>query len=325
MLWSRYVCAALGSPVGSRHMAPSRRTRFRAAPCRDALQTPLRRSLLFALAPFPLPSTRQVACELAYINTSHPQFIGGNRAIAQVGGGRCGGDGRHTGGRGPAAVCCLVRVVQQCFCGLWPDSAISSHARHLSSRPAPRCWSGAAWPAAARTRGAPAPTAATRRRRTSPNPRQRYPRAARRRRRAPAAWRRQPRRRCGGWSLNCSILKTCSLPRAAWGQVRAVRAVLRWGWAGACCGLHVVWRVHAASCVRFCGCMRMRVRACYRRRCVSFPPCFFLQAHPAPRLAPTTSVHSEGGSASAHTSPPRPGLASIPGDAAGKGSWFSNW
>ena len=27
----------------------------------------------------------QVACELAYINTSHPQFIGGNRAIAQVG------------------------------------------------------------------------------------------------------------------------------------------------------------------------------------------------------------------------------------------------
>jgi hypothetical protein len=25
-----------------------------------------------------------VACELAYINTSHPQFIGGNRAIAQV-------------------------------------------------------------------------------------------------------------------------------------------------------------------------------------------------------------------------------------------------
>ena len=28
-----------------------------------------------------------VACELAYINTSHPQFVGGNRAIAQV----CGG------------------------------------------------------------------------------------------------------------------------------------------------------------------------------------------------------------------------------------------
>ena len=25
-----------------------------------------------------------VSCELAYINTSHPQFIGGNRAIAQV-------------------------------------------------------------------------------------------------------------------------------------------------------------------------------------------------------------------------------------------------
>ncbi len=25
-----------------------------------------------------------VVCELAYINTSHPQFIGGNRAIAQV-------------------------------------------------------------------------------------------------------------------------------------------------------------------------------------------------------------------------------------------------
>lgn len=25
-----------------------------------------------------------VACELAYINTDHPAFIGGNRAIAQV-------------------------------------------------------------------------------------------------------------------------------------------------------------------------------------------------------------------------------------------------
>lgn len=25
-----------------------------------------------------------VACELAYINTDHPSFIGGNRAIAQV-------------------------------------------------------------------------------------------------------------------------------------------------------------------------------------------------------------------------------------------------
>lgn len=38
-----------------------------------------------------------VACELAYINTSHPQFIGGNRAIAQVlpptGRGRGGGGG----------------------------------------------------------------------------------------------------------------------------------------------------------------------------------------------------------------------------------------
>jgi len=37
-----------------------------------------------------------VACELAYINTSHPQFIGGNRAIAEVLG-RRGGSG-HTSG-----------------------------------------------------------------------------------------------------------------------------------------------------------------------------------------------------------------------------------
>lgn len=43
-----------------------------------------------------------VACELAYINTSHPQFIGGNRAIAQVlerrgsGGGLLGGRGGNS-------------------------------------------------------------------------------------------------------------------------------------------------------------------------------------------------------------------------------------
>jgi dynamin 1-like protein len=45
-----------------------------------------------------------VACELAYINTSHPDFVGGNRAIAQVLERRGAGGGAAGSGAGGAAV-----------------------------------------------------------------------------------------------------------------------------------------------------------------------------------------------------------------------------
>ena len=52
-------------------------------------------------APAELQIRNLVACELAYINTSHPQFIGGNRAIAHVRAlrERRVGEGRGAGGR----------------------------------------------------------------------------------------------------------------------------------------------------------------------------------------------------------------------------------
>jgi hypothetical protein len=81
-----------------------------------------------------------VACELAYINTSHPQFIGGNRAIAQVGGGgaswqrgcRGGGEGVGWGWCVPCArkggrrACCHAGRGTGCRCPVvahWPGAS----------------------------------------------------------------------------------------------------------------------------------------------------------------------------------------------------------
>ena len=44
-----------------------------------------------------------VSCELAYINTDHPAFIGGNRAIAAVLGGQSDASATATRARSPVA------------------------------------------------------------------------------------------------------------------------------------------------------------------------------------------------------------------------------
>lgn len=54
-------------------------------------------------------------------------------------------------------------------------------------------------------------------------------------------------------------------------------------------------------------------------------PCILSTLHTASLTTHPADGDKAGGAGGANTSPPRPGLASIPNDAAQKGSWFSNW